>query len=96
MGRRGIGISLPLAREIFYLRRAVSNPDFPQVSDVTKCKCLNNLGRRRSVAGRAAEALEYWRRTLEVCPNYGMALFNEPEHCTITRHRLKMSMNGSS
>lgn len=65
-----------LEREIFYLRRAVSNPTFSQASDVTKCKCLNSLGSRLRVAGRAIEALEYWRRALEVQPNFGMALCN--------------------
>jgi hypothetical protein len=65
-----------LAREIFYLRRAVSNPQFPQASNVTKCMCLNNLGNRLRVAGRAIEALEYWRCVLEVRPNFGMALCN--------------------
>lgn len=65
-----------LARELFYLRRAVSNPAFSQASDVTKCKCLNNLGSRLRVAGRAIEAFEYWRRALEVQPHFGMALCN--------------------
>jgi len=65
-----------LAREIFYLRRAVSHRKFAQASDVTKCMCLNNLGNRLCVAGRAIEALEYWRRALEVQPNFGMALCN--------------------
>ena len=65
-----------LAREIFYLRRAVSNPAFSQAPDVAKCKCLNNLGSRLRVAGRAIEALEYWSRALEVQPHFGMALCN--------------------
>ena len=65
-----------LAREIFHLRRAISNPSFSQAADVTKCKCLNNLGSRLRVAGRAIEALEFWRRALEVQPNFGMALCN--------------------
>jgi len=37
---------------------------------------LNNLGNRLRVAGRVVEALEYWRRALEVLPNFGMALCN--------------------
>jgi tetratricopeptide (TPR) repeat protein len=65
-----------LAREIFYLRRAVSNPKFNRVSDIERCKILNNLGNRLNVAGRLIEALEYWRRALEVLPNFGMALCN--------------------
>jgi hypothetical protein len=65
-----------LAREIFYLRRAVSHPKFTEIRDVTKCMCLNNLGNRLCVAGRAIEALECWRRALEVRPNFGMSLCN--------------------
>jgi hypothetical protein len=65
-----------LAREIFYLRRAVSHPQFPQSPPVIKCMCLNNLGNRLRVAGRALEALECWHRTLEVEPKFGMAMCN--------------------
>jgi hypothetical protein len=65
-----------LAREIFYLRRAVSNPAFGKVPKDLRCICLSNLGNRMSVAGRAIEALDYWRRTIELQPNFGMALCN--------------------
>jgi len=65
-----------LAREIFYLRRAVSHAEFAQIPKILRCQCLNNLGNRLRVAGRAIEALEFWRRTLEVEPNFEMALCN--------------------
>jgi hypothetical protein len=65
-----------LALELFYLRRAVSHEKFAQIPDTIRCMCLNNLGNRMDVAGRAIEALEYWRRALEVQPNFGMALCN--------------------
>jgi hypothetical protein len=65
-----------LACEIFSLRRAVSHPEFAQISKDLRCKCLNNLGNRLQVAGRAIEALEYWRRALEVKPTFGMSLCN--------------------
>jgi hypothetical protein len=65
-----------LAREVFYLRRAVSHQNFAQIPEVLRCVCLNNLGNRLRVAGRVIEALECWRRTLEVQPNFGMALCN--------------------
>jgi hypothetical protein len=65
-----------LAREIFYLRRAISRPDFAQANDTLRCKCFNNLGSRLRVAGRAIDALDCWRRALEVLPNFGMALCN--------------------
>ena len=65
-----------LARELYYLRRAISHPKFEQSLEVVRCKCLNNLGNRLSVAGREIEALECWRRTLKMQPNFGMALCN--------------------
>ena len=65
-----------LARELYYLRRAVSHPKFTEIPDVVRCMCLNNLGNRLRVAGRAIEALECWRRALEVQPNFGMSLCN--------------------
>jgi LA2681-like HEPN len=65
-----------LAREIYYLRRALSRPEFAQATDVTRCKVLNNLGNRLTTSGRAVEALHYWRRVLEIQPNFGMSLCN--------------------
>jgi tetratricopeptide (TPR) repeat protein len=65
-----------LAREIFYLRRAVSHQEFAQIPEIIRCKCLTNLGSRLQVAGRIIEALECWRRVLEILPNFGMALCN--------------------
>jgi hypothetical protein len=65
-----------LARELYYLRRAVSNPEFPHVPDTIKCMCLNNFGNRLEVTGRVIEALDCWRRALEVRPNFGMSLCN--------------------
>jgi hypothetical protein len=65
-----------LADELFYLRRAVSHEKFAEIPENIRCMCLNNLGNRMDVAGRAIEALEYWRRALEVQSNFGMALCN--------------------
>jgi hypothetical protein len=65
-----------LARELFYLRRAVSRPEFAQIPDVTKCMYLNNLGNRLQVAGRILDALDIWRKALEILPNFGMTLCN--------------------
>jgi hypothetical protein len=44
--------------------------------DTTRCACLNNLGKRLRVAGRVVEALDCWRRALELQPAFGMALCN--------------------
>lgn len=65
-----------LARELYYLRRATSHDEFAQTPDVIRCMCLNNLGNRLYVAGRIIEALDCWRRALEVDPNFGMSLCN--------------------
>jgi hypothetical protein len=65
-----------LAREIFYLRRAVGHEKFGQVSETFRCMCLNNLGSRLRTAGRIIEALDYFRRTLEVEPRFGMSMCN--------------------
>jgi hypothetical protein len=65
-----------LAREIFYLRRAVSHPKFNHLPGTVRCMILNNLGNRLCNAGRLIESLEYWRRALEMQPNFGMALCN--------------------
>lgn len=65
-----------LAKEIFYLRRAVANEKFAHSPEILRCKCLNNLGNRLRVAGRAIEALDCWRRVLEVRPSFGMTLYN--------------------
>lgn len=69
-----------LARELFYLRRAILNPKFDHVSDIERCKILNNLGNRLQVAGRVIEALDCWRRALEILPNFGMALCNRARY----------------
>jgi hypothetical protein len=65
-----------LAREIYHLRRAVSHAEFAQSNEILRCKGLNNLGNRLRVAGRVIEALDCWRRAVEVQPNFGMALCN--------------------
>ena len=71
-----------LAREMFYLRRAVSHQKFAQMPEVLRCKCLNNLGNNLDVAGRAIEALECFSRVLDVQPNFGMALCNRAKTLT--------------
>jgi tetratricopeptide (TPR) repeat protein len=69
-----------LAQEIFYLRRAILNPKFNHVSDIDRCKILNNLGNRLQVAGRLIESIDCWRRALEILPNFGMALCNRARY----------------
>jgi hypothetical protein len=65
-----------LAREIYYLRRAMAHPEFAKAPEKLRCMCLNNLASRLRVAGRLMEALEFWRRALEIQPKFGMALCN--------------------
>ncbi|MFA5375497.1 MAG: LA2681 family HEPN domain-containing protein [Dehalococcoidia bacterium] len=68
-----------LAREIFFARRAVSNPKFNQIPDIERCKILNNLGNRLQISGRVIEAIEYWHRALDILPNFGMTLCNRAQ-----------------
>jgi hypothetical protein len=75
-GTRWVWDQPTLAREIYFLRRAVSNESFAQAPEALKCICLNNLGNRMAVAGRVIEALAYWRRVIELQPTFGMALCN--------------------
>jgi len=65
-----------LAKEIFHLRRAISNASFEEMAVAFRCQCLNNLGNRLRVAGRYIEAIECWERVLQLEPNFGMALCN--------------------
>jgi hypothetical protein len=65
-----------LAREIFLLRRAISNQKFGAFPDIERCQILNNVGNRLRVAGRYLDALAYWDRVLQIQPNFGMALCN--------------------
>jgi LA2681-like HEPN len=71
-----------LVREIYYLRRAISHPKFAEAPEIFRCMCLNNLGSRLRVTGRAIEALECWRRVLQIQPNFGMALCNHAKVLT--------------
>src|SRR5271169_603579 len=52
------------ARELFLSSPCVSHEKFAEIPETITCMCLNNLGNRMDVAGRAIEALEYWRRAL--------------------------------
>ena len=67
-----------LAREIFHLRRAVSHKDFPSdfPGSLQGVSASTTLATDWKVAGRAIEALDCWRRTLEIKPNFGMSLCN--------------------
>jgi hypothetical protein len=81
-----------LARELYFLRRAVSHQKFTQMDDAFQCKCLNNLGNRLDVAGRAIDALDCWRRALDVQPNFGMALCNRAK--TLADYATALEDNG--
>jgi hypothetical protein len=81
-----------LAREIYHLRRAVSHERFTQAPDKLRCVCLNNLGKRLCVAGHVAEALDSWRRALEVEPHFGMALCNRAR--TLATYALALEDEG--
>jgi tetratricopeptide (TPR) repeat protein len=65
-----------LQQEIFFLRRASSAEGFSAVEHYRRCEILTNLGNLLNHLGRSIEALEVWRRALEVDPEFWMARGN--------------------
>jgi tetratricopeptide (TPR) repeat protein len=65
-----------LQQEIFFLRRASSAEGFSAVEHYRRCEILTNLGNLLSHLGRSIEALEVWRRALEIDPEFWMARGN--------------------
>ena len=65
-----------LQQEIFFLRRATSAEGFSALAHYRRCEILTNLGNLLSHLGRSIEALEIWRRALEVDPEFWMARGN--------------------
>lgn len=63
-------------KQIFYLRRALTNPAFSQLLKERRCQILTNLGNQLNSAGRFVEALEYWTRALALVPQFWMAQGN--------------------
>jgi tetratricopeptide (TPR) repeat protein len=62
--------------EITNFRLALNHPDFNNTEEYRKCQILTNLGNLLDNVGRFVEAQEYWRRALQIMPNFGMGLGN--------------------
>lgn len=61
---------------IFHLQKAVSDPAFPFLDELLRCKILTSLGNQFAVMGHFIRALTYWDRAIETDPAFGMALGN--------------------
>ncbi len=65
-----------LQEEMLELRRAVGSEGFGSFDPLLQCAVLTNLGGLLNTVGRFVEALEYWRRALEINSKFGMAWGN--------------------
>lgn len=63
-------------KQIFHLRRALTNPAFSELMKERQCQILTNLGSQLNSAGRFVEALEHWTRALGLVPQFWMAQGN--------------------
>lgn len=62
--------------EVFHLRKAIVSEGFEEIDDLRKCQIYTNLGNTFSFIGRFIEAQEFWRKALDIFPNFPMALAN--------------------
>lgn len=63
-------------KQIFHLRRALTNNAFADLPVARRCQILTNLGNQLNTAGRFVEALPYWSRAIELVPEFWMAQGN--------------------
>ncbi len=63
--------------EILALRQAVAEPSFSKLDPIIQCKILTNLGNNLNHLGRSIEAIRHWDKSLEILPNFAMALGNK-------------------
>lgn len=65
-----------MAEQIYWLRRVIANPAFPQWHIIRRCQVFTNLGNCLSNVGRFVEALEFYTRALNLIPHFWEALGN--------------------
>jgi hypothetical protein len=58
--------------EVFHLRKATVPKGFEEIEELTKCQIYTNFVNTFSFIGRFIEAQEYWRKALDIFPNYPM------------------------
>ena len=61
---------------IYYLRSSIKEVGFIKLSSDVKCHIYTNLGNAFDIVGRFIGAIEYWEKSLEIDPGFGMALGN--------------------
>lgn len=65
-----------LSLEIIYLRKAIASQGFVEVMAERQCEIYTNLGNAFFVIGRFVEAMSYWRKAIDIIPNFAMAIAN--------------------
>lgn len=65
-----------LGLELYYLRKCISIEGFDDTQEELRCQVFTNLGNHFSHVGQFIEALECWKKALEIIPGFPMALGN--------------------
>ncbi len=68
---------IELEKGIFHLRSAINEKSFEDIDTLLMCNILTNYANCLDTIGRFIEAIEYWDRTLDINPDFGMALGNK-------------------
>lgn len=63
-------------KQIFHLRAGLLEDEFSKLPELRQCQILTNLANLYDTVGRFVEAIEYWRRAVDIVPSFGMALGN--------------------
>jgi hypothetical protein len=65
-----------LQKEVLCLRRARNHIGFDSLPELRRCQVFTNLGNQLDTVGRFTDAIEYWRRALEIQARFAMAAGN--------------------
>ncbi len=65
-----------IEKAIYHLQKAVSDPAFPFLDELLRCKILTSLGNQFAFMGHFIRALACWDRAIGIDPAFGMALGN--------------------
>ena len=63
-------------KEIFHLRKAISNISFQKIEKQRQCQIYTNLGNCFNFIGRFIEAQQYWNKAVEISPDFAMGIGN--------------------
>ncbi len=72
-----------IEHEITSFRLALNHPEFKNTEEFRRCQILTNLGNLMDNAGRFVDAQEYWKRALQIMPNFGMGLGSRGSGLTV-------------